>query len=252
MTASETRKSTLSPTTSPAASFQLTSDEVHSWCVRLDVSTEAYARLYAILSCDERARSARFRLEHDRRRHVVAHGVLRELLARYLQIQPSRIRYVYNAFGKPDLSPEFGSRLKFNLSHSAGLALIAIAADSNVGVDLEYIRAQPDYVEIAQRFFPAAEVDHLRGLPSHLHAQAFFSCWTRTEAYAKACGKGLANLGGVSNDISQSRCWSLYGLRPAPGYVGALAFEGSGRRVVPRHWQVSEDSPRCLVVSEGS
>ena len=73
----------------------------------------------------------------------------------------------------------------FNLSHSADLALIAIAAASSVGVDLEYIPAQSDYAEIARRFFSAAEVDHLSALPSHLYAEAFFSCWTKKEAYVR-------------------------------------------------------------------
>ena len=223
-------------TPSHGGSFQLTSDDVHGWCVSLDVSPEAYTRLHATLSCDERSRSARFRFEGDRQRFVVTHGVMRELLACYLQIQPGRIRYVYNEFGKPDISPEFGKRLKFNLSHSGCLALIAIAADSSVGVDLEYVRAQPDYVEIARRFFSVAEVDHLMRLPDRLRAQAFFSCWTRTEAYVKACGEGLPNLDRASNDISRTRRWSLYTLRPAPGYVGALAIEGGGRRLTQWHW----------------
>jgi 4'-phosphopantetheinyl transferase len=97
--------------------------------------------------------------------------VLRDLLGRYLQTQPSQISFVYNAFGKPDLSLEFAN--KFNLSHSAGFALIAIATASNVGVDLEYIRAQSDYADIARRFFSAAEVDYLIALPSHLYAETF-------------------------------------------------------------------------------
>jgi len=107
-------------------------------------------------------------------------------LGRYLQTQPSHIRFAYNAFGEPDLSAEFGNRLKFNLSHSAGLALIAIATTSNVGVDLEYIRAQSDYADIARRFFSPAEADYLMALPSHLYAEALFSCWTKKEAYLKA------------------------------------------------------------------
>jgi 4'-phosphopantetheinyl transferase len=139
---------------------------------------------------------------------------------------------VYNAFGKPALSPEFGSRLKFNLSHSADLALIAIAADADIGVDLEYIRAQPDYAEIARYFFSADEVDRLNRLPSHLHAQAFLSCWTKKEAYVKACGEGLAML-----HSPPARRWSLYTLQPAPGYIGALAVEGSGGRLTQWHWQ---------------
>ncbi len=230
----------LSP--SPERPFQLNPDEVHTWCVGLDVSPETCVRLHATLASHERSRCARFRFEHDRRRFVVAHGVLRELLARYLQIPPGRIRYVYNAFGKPDLSPEFGNLLRFNLSHSAGLALIAIAANASVGVDLEYIRAQPDYVEIARRFFSTAEVERLRRLPRHLRAKAFFNCWTRTEACVKAHGEGLANFEGASNGSSPAGRWSLYTLRPAPGYIGALAIEGSGWRLAQRQWQMSVDA----------
>ncbi len=113
-------------------------DAVQCWCVRLDVAPppETY---YATLSDDERNRSARFRFEPDRRRFVVAHGVLRDLLGRYLGTDPGQIRFVYNAFGKPELHPEFGSRLTFNLAHSGDLALIAIARDAWVGVDVECI-----------------------------------------------------------------------------------------------------------------
>jgi len=236
------------------SSFQLASDEVHSWCASLDVPPGTSARLYAILTPDERTRSARFRFERDQQRFIVARGVLRDLLGRYLQIQPGQISFVYNASGKPDLSPEFGSRLKFNLSHSAGVALIAVATASTVGVDLEYIRAQSDYADIARRFFSAAEVDYLTALPSYLYAETFFSCWTKKEAYLKACGEGLAiplnsfsvplttdpapalvDLYVASKDIVPARRWSLYTLRPAPGYAGALAIEGTGWCL--RQWQ---------------
>ncbi len=180
--------------------------------------------------------------------------MLHHLLGRYLQTHAGQITFVYNAFGKPDLSPEFGNRLKFNLSHSGGLALITIASGSDVGVDLEYIRAQSDYAEIARLFFSAAEVDHLNAIPSHLYAEAFFSCWTKKEAYLKACGEGLAiplnsfsvpltsdpahtpeDLYVASKDLVPARRWSLYTLRPAPGYAGALAIEGTGWRL--RQWQ---------------
>ena len=242
----------------PAGSFHLASGEVHSWCASLDVPPETCARLYATLGCDERTRSAQFRFERDRERFIVAHGVLRDLLGRYLQCQPGRIRYVYNAFGKPDLSPESGSLITFNLSHSAGLALIAIAAAASVGVDLESIRAQPDYAEVARRFFSAAEVDQLSALPSDRYAEAFFSCWTKKEAYLKACGQGLSvsldsfsvpvtadpadgpvDLDGASDSLVPARRWSLYTIQPAPGYIGALAIEGSGWRLTQRQWNLS-------------
>jgi 4'-phosphopantetheinyl transferase len=241
------------------SSFQLASGEVHSWCASLDAPPETSARFYATLAPDERTRSARFQFERDQQRFIVARGVLRDLLGRYLQTQPGRVRFVYNAFGKPDVSPEFGNRLTFNLSHSAGLALIAIANASNVGVDVEYIRARSDYTDIARHFFSAVEVAYLMALPSHLYAEAFFSCWTKKEAYLKACGEGLAiplnsfsvplttdrahtpvALYAASKDIVPASRWSLYTLRPAPGYAGALAIEGSGWRLSQWQWRMPQ------------
>jgi 4'-phosphopantetheinyl transferase len=241
--------------------FQLAPDEVHVWCVRLDVAPETSARLYATLTREERARCARFRFERDRQRFIVAHGVLHDLLGSYLETQPDRLSYAYNAFGKPDLSPEFGGRLKFNLSHSGGLGLIAITADSDVGIDLEHIRAQSDFADIARRFFSAAEADYLSALPSHLCTEAFFNVWTKKEAYLKASGEGLAipldgfsvpltadsvespvDLYVASNDIGPAKRWSLYTLQPAPGYIGALAIEGTGWRLSQRPWKMLRQS----------
>ena len=207
---------------------------MHRWCVTLDVSPAASASLYATLSEDERDRSARFRFERDRRRFTVARGVLRELLGRYLGTDPGEIRFAYNPFGKPALSPEFGSRIKFNLSHSAGCALMGITAGADIGVDLERVRAQPDHAEIAQRFFSPAEVDELSRLPGHLQTQAFLRYWTRKEAYVKACGESLDD--GASTDVAAAPRWSVYTVHPAPDYIGALVVEGGGWRLREWHW----------------
>jgi 4'-phosphopantetheinyl transferase len=218
--------------------ISLASGEVHSWCVRLDVPPETAAGCCAALTDDERNRSARLRFTGDWRRFVVTRGVLRELLGRYLRTNPGEVRFVYNPFGKPALSPEFGSRLTFNVSHSGDLALIAIATDSDIGVDLECIREQPDYVEIARRFFSAAEAEQLTRLPSQIHAKAFLSCWTKKEAYVKARGEGLALLC-AEGDFTPARGWSLYTLLPAPGYVGALVIRGSGWHLTQWRWQMA-------------
>lgn len=216
---------------------QLTSDEVHTWSGTLDVPPDTRAGLYAILAADEQDRSARFRFERDRNRFIVARGVLREILGLYLGTHPGHVRFVYNALGKPALSPEFGNGLKFNLSHSGDLGLIAVAAEADVGVDLEHIRAQPDYADIARRFLSAAEVEYLNGLPGHLRTNAFFGCWTKKEAYIKARGEGLAALDGASKEPAPPGHWSLYTLHPGPGYVGALAVAGSGWRLTQARWR---------------
>ena len=231
--------------------MQLARGEVHVWSVPLDVSPETSAGLYETLGEDEQSRSARFRFERDRRRFIVARGSLRELLTRYLATPPGQLRFVYNTFGKPGLSPECGRGLRFNISHSADLALIAIALDAEVGVDLEHLRALPDYAEIARGFFSPAEVDELTRLPSGLQAQAFFRCWTKKEAYAKARGEGLASNGTPPT----GRC-SLHTFQPAPGYVAALVVEGvipPGRILFcpnfPRTRSIARARPRSRSVS---
>jgi 4'-phosphopantetheinyl transferase len=240
---------------SPAGAFRLAADEVHCWSVGLDVPPGTCARLEATLADDERDRSARLRFERDRRRFIVAHGALRELLGRYLQMPPGRVRYVRNPCGKPDLDPGLGGRLKFNLSHSAGLALIAVTAGSEVGVDLEWIRAQSDYAEIARCFFSTVEADQLSTVPDDRYAAAFVGCWTKKEAVLKAYGRGLtvplnsfavplttdpapgpADLDVGWHDVVQGARWSIHTLRPAPGYVGALAIESGDWRLSQRPW----------------
>lgn len=173
------------------------------WCVRLDVALEPY---YATLTEDERNRSARFRFERDRRRYIVARGALRSLLGQYLDTEPAQIRFTYNPFGKPELHSDFGTRLKFNLSHSADLAAIAITTDGAVGVDIEQIKPEADYAEIAR-----------------CDPQTFFEYWTRREAYVKARGEGLQD-----GPIEFAEGWSLCGFEPEPGYIGAVAIQGDG------------------------
>ena len=240
---------------SPPDSLRLHRDEVHVWTVNLDVPSGTIARLSAYLASEEHERSARFRFERDRERFIVAHGVLRDLISRYLEVEPGQISYACNEFGKPDLSPKFGSRLNFNLSHSAGIALIAITADADVGIDVERIRTRFEYADFARFFFSAAENEYLMNLPRDHRTEAFFSCWTKKEAYLKACGKGLSispdrfsvplendgvrtpiDLLVTSNDTHPDKRWSMYTLAPAPCYVGALAIEGGGRRLSQWPW----------------
>ena len=205
--------------------FDLASDEVHCWSVPLCVPANTLARLFETLSPDERDRAARLRFERDRRRFSVARGALRELLGRYVATPPDQIRFAYNAFGKPELSPEFGSSLKFNLSHSADLAVIAVTWGADIGVDVERITAT-DYADIARSFFARRELEELSSVPKHLQARAFFGFWTRQEAYAKARGEGLGDALPAPQDQ-----WTFCSLEPAPGYIGAVVIEGIGRSV---------------------
>lgn len=243
------------PSGSTSGPLRLASDAVHVWCHSLTAAPDVVARHHAKLSAVERDRSSRYRFDHDRRHFIVAHGALRDILARYLDIAPADVVYAYGARGKPELALLSGVRLRFNLTHSAGLALIAVAEGADVGVDLERVSADDSYLEIAREFFSPAEADRLVSLPKRVRAEAFTDCWTKKEAYLKARGDGLGvpmrafslptssgppleavECGVRAGPREPVRSWTFLALRPAPGYLGALAIEGGGWRAIRRRW----------------
>ena len=237
----------------PPAELTLLSDEVHVWCASLDMTSPHIRRLQATLSADELERASRLHFAKDRRRFVVARGVLRSLLGRYLGVEPRQLRFSYSAYGKPTLVPTSGgARLCFNVSHSHELALYAVTYGREIGVDVEHIRTNIACEEIAERFFSAQERALLRTLPAHLKHDAFFHCWTRKEAYIKARGEGLslpldqfdvafapgkpAALLATRWAPHEASCWELRELTPGPGYAAALAVGGHGWRLACWQW----------------
>jgi 4'-phosphopantetheinyl transferase len=161
-------------------------DEVVVWQVGLETDSAPFR---ALLSDEELAAADRFRFEQDRAHYAVARGALRIVLGRHLDTAPAAIRFEYGAHGKPSVAG--GSELRFNLSHSHGRALIAVARGREVGVDLEYVHREVADEEVARRFFSPEEVQALENLPESARTPAFFRCWTRKEAYLKARGDGI-------------------------------------------------------------
>jgi 4'-phosphopantetheinyl transferase len=221
--------------------------ELHVWLSM--ARQEPHARnLLDVLSTEEVERAGRFHFSRDRERFVHARGVLRTLLGRYLGADPAGLRFRSNDYGKPALAGEWGgSGINFNLSHSQEVVLYAFALGREVGVDVEHIRPEFAGEDIAARFFSAPEAEGLRHTPAEARAAAFFSCWTRKEAYIKAKGEGLsfpldrfavsvdADVQDVAlnvfGDAGESRRWTIISLIPATGYVAALATEGYGRKL---------------------
>lgn len=234
----------------PPARLALSAGDVHVWRIRLDAGDDAIARYRALLAPDEQARAARLPRRGDRDRYTAAHGALRDILSRYLGADARALRFDYGPHGKPELKGavvETGEAIAFNLAHSAGLALCAVAAGRAVGVDIERIRPALAAEHIAERFFAANEVATLRGLPGAEQPLAFFRCWTRKEAFIKALGRGLAYplnrfevslapdeppaLLAIADAPDEVADWTLHELHPGPGYIAALAVAGHGWRL---------------------
>jgi 4'-phosphopantetheinyl transferase len=232
----------------PPADLSFSSAEIHVWRVSLAPTGARLRSLRPLLDADERRRADSFCFETDRDHFVIARGVLRVLLGRYLNREPSALRFSYGSHGKPALADKPGREaLRFNVSHSHGLALVAVTLGREIGVDLEWIRADLDLEGIAKRFFSPGEVAMLRALAPNVQTEAFFACWTRKEAYIKARGEGLSlpldqfdvslvpgepavrlTIRGAPSEASR---WSLRELAPEAGYAAAVAAEGHGGRL---------------------
>ena len=242
-------------------------DDVHVWRAALDMPEPHVQSLWHTLTADERQRAERYIFEKDRTHFVVARGLLRVLLGRYLHQDPQYLRFTYGPRGKPALAADMGAgSLRFNVSHSHGLALYAMTRGRELGVDVERIRPEIVQEQVAERFFSPREVTTLRALPVSLQATAFFACWTRKEAYIKATGEGLAlpldqfdvslapgepaALLHTAWDPQEAPRWTMQDLDPAPGYRAAVAVAGHDWRLTcwdgPGAYLDASNSPHRL------
>ena len=195
------------------------------------------------LSPDEVQRADRLLNRQARSRFVAGRNVLRQSLARYLDLDPARLCLATNEHGKPRLSGEHsGSGLFFNLSHSENLAILAITTGCELGVDIELVREGLEFHSMARQFFSPREHSELFSLPPERQRDAFYRCWTRKEAYLKGCGKGFSQPSSCCDvslipsqppalrehrlDPAEPGRWNLVDMDVPPGFCGALAVKG--------------------------
>jgi 4'-phosphopantetheinyl transferase len=164
---------------------------VDLWRAELDRSADEATTLRSLLSVDERQRTQRFFSNTVAERWAVGRGVLRAILASYVQCDPKSVRFRLGANGKPELgSPR--SEVYFNVSHTAGLLFVAIGRQTPIGLDAEVLSDQVPIDELSDQFFAKEEAEELRKMPADLRLRAFYACWTRKEAFLKGIGDGLS------------------------------------------------------------
>ncbi|MGD0834083.1 MAG: 4'-phosphopantetheinyl transferase superfamily protein [Candidatus Dormibacteria bacterium] len=220
----------------------LDGDAVHLWRASLDPDPAVLTALGATLSPAERQRAARFRRPEDRRRSTAARGWLRYLLGGYLGEDAAGLVLLEDEGGKPRLQGAGRAWLRFNLSHSAEVMVVAVARDREVGVDVEEITAGMPFEAMSRRLLSERDQRFVSRAGPDRRPEAFLACWTRTEAVLKAAGLGLgvdpstiealppnATLGRLGP--SRVGRWALRGFDAGPGLAAAVAVEGSGVRI---------------------
>lgn len=222
-----------------------TDETADLWTVPLYSPDPLESEFVELLSADERGRAAAFRFDHLRISYTRCRAALRIILSRYLDGSPQDLRFSYHQAGKPYL--ETNANIKFNLSHLGDLLVLAIAHQSEIGVDVEYMRALDDLDLLAQTVLSSAEVAALNRLAIEQRPQAFYQWWTRKEAYLKATGRGLAGLPVDFGEFSQlssepqqilireenmlAEYWTLHDVSLDPRYAASLSYQNSPRPI---------------------
>jgi 4'-phosphopantetheinyl transferase len=257
------------------APISLPPDEVHVWITEPEKIEEP--RLLAdyeeLLSPEEREKQKRFHFERHRRQYLVSHALVRLTLSRYAPVPPEAWTFRTNEYGCPAVNREGSPGLCFNLSHTDGMAMVAVAIDAELGVDVEDTQRPGEVVDLADHYFAPSEVAALRALPSGQQRERFFEYWTLKEAYIKARGMGLAlPLDQFAFDLQPGQWptisfdprlrdeperWRFIQLRPSERHQAALAvrwprrqpFQVRCQRIVPLG---SEEPPTLVDVREGA
>lgn len=233
--------------TEPALPPRLGARDAQVWRFPVDLSPATLDRCRGRLTASEKGRADRFTREADRRRFTVARCGLRLLLAHHLERDPHEIAFTDGPHGKPGLAgADPDNTLEFNVSHAGGFALIVVARQRPVGVDLEPADRDLDPDDLAPRVLSAAEISDLTGRDETARLRRFLEIWTVKEAVVKALGKGISfPLSSFTVGFTSSGAVNLSGpgtgrdlagieaipLAPSTGYVGAVAIRGSNCRL---------------------
>ncbi len=170
-------------------------DELHVWLCDVDQLRDARTleTLASWLDPIETARWRRFLFERDRHLFLVAHALVRRTLSLYADVPPADWRYSVGPHGRPEIAaPIPAGELRFNLSHTHGLAAVLVHSGIDCGVDVEVRHRDVDYLSVSRRVFAAAEREAMLALPESEQRERFFQYWTLKESYIKARGMGLA------------------------------------------------------------
>ena len=165
---------------------------VDCWNIEIDNNIYLWSLSHIdMLTEKEKCKFYRFKKEDDKKRFLISHIALRNIINSYIQIPLDLINFRYNEYGKMYLDCN-NLNLYFNLSHSKEKCLIVFSANE-IGVDLEYVDKSININEIIDFVFSESEKILLQKSDIKQRYDIFYDIWTKKEAYLKALSTGLVD-----------------------------------------------------------
>lgn len=231
---------------------EIKENEAHIWFGKITTEALSIQKFHNLLSPDERERAIKFKFAKHRNQFTWCRGLLRYLSGHYLNVLPESILFKYGEYGKPYY--DISTTLKFNVSHSGIYGLLGFSLNAELGVDIEEIKPHFNVLEIAQNFFSELEIKTLKKISSERQNEAFYSCWTRKEAFIKAKTQGLTfplksfsvSLDSVNSaklietkwNIEEKKRWNLYSFKPSEKYIAAICTNKDIIQIHCYNWDI--------------
>lgn len=223
----------------------LSKHEVAVWHTRLDRFNSCLPCLHEWLDEETQQRANQFHSLQERRRFLVAHGLLNLLLSHYLSLEPASLPFRRLPNGKPFLAPDQNRiGLQFSFSRSQDVAVYALARHRAVGVDVESLAALPFDPRVCARFFSPDERTHIAALPPAEQHHACLQLWTEKEALVKGSGEGLAALISPRLEALHTR-WRVTRLDLGPDAYASVAAPCGKWFVSCREWWLEDCGTMC-------
>ncbi|MEZ7503928.1 4'-phosphopantetheinyl transferase superfamily protein [Flavobacterium sp. Arc2] len=215
---------------SPNKNHSLSSNDLIIYSIYLPHFIELKSDLVKFLNSKEVERAERFHKEIDRNRFIIYRSILKFVLSAHTQLDVKSTHFDYTVNKKPYLATH--PWLHFNISHSEDYAVIAISR-KKVGIDIEYMSKDFDFANVVPDVFEDKEISIIQNAINK--KSAFYTLWTRKEAFVKGLGKGIDEdfkyipcLDGNhiidSNLLKNTENWQLYSFDLAEHYLGTVAY----------------------------
>ena len=220
------------------------SSEAHVWLITPEsvYDLAILKHCHNILDANEREKFSRFVHSDDRHCYLVSHALVRSVLSCYAEIAPSDWSFSQGKHGRPEIISDARTRLRFNLTHTSGLAACIVTLDDDCGIDAERLRHRSDPLGVAKRMFSTPELEQLKQHAGQAFLEYFYERWTLREAYVKALGIGISFpthqlCFSVDNEIATvkfdhtiddcDRNWNFQLIRPDAEHIVALALHNT-------------------------